>query len=104
MAAHVVFFRAEGLDTNDNPAVGGVRVREVVAIGDTSAALTAQREVVIVYNDESTAILVALGSAPDAAATTSSDATQAGFPVGPNRHSPPLVGPVGSKVSIKALA
>lgn len=104
MAAHVVFLRAEGLNSNNDPAVGGVRVRESVAMSAVSTAVALNGEIVMVYNAEATAIVVAHGSTPDAAAVAETVATTAGFPVPAGAMSQAFALKAGSKISVKTLA
>jgi hypothetical protein len=56
-------------------------------------------------NTETTGILVAFGSTPDAVATTQTSATTAGLGVPAGLESP-LLGPLneGDKISVKAIA
>jgi hypothetical protein len=104
MAAHVIFFSPRGIGSIDAPGVGDVRLREAVTVPGVTTGTAKAGEVVVIANEGGATILVAHGKAPDAAATTSTSNTTAGFPVLKESFSPPFLPAVGSKIDIKALA
>lgn len=101
MAAYVSFFTPAGIGAIEAPGIGNVRLREAVTVPGSTSASCAPDEAVMVYNGESTAIFIAFGTTPDAAATSATLATTAGFPVGPGTMSPPFIAPNGAKFNIK---
>ncbi len=105
MSAAVVFFKPAGIGAIAAPGVGVVRVQETITVPNSTTAAAQEGEAVMVYNGESGAVAVALGTAPDAAATSANgDVTTAGFPVGHSQTSHAFVAKAGQKVSVKAIA
>ncbi len=104
MAAHVIFFSPRGVGSIDAPGVGDVRLREAVTVPGATTGVAKAGEVVMIANEDGATILVAHGKTPDAAATTSTPDTSAGFPVQGGSLSPPFLPAAGSKIDIKALA
>ena len=102
MAAVVSFMRAKsgGADVS---AVGRVRKMEVLTVPSTSTITAESDEVAIVLNTETSAILVAFGSTPDAQATTETSATSAGQAIPVGLTSPALLMTQGDKISVKAI-
>jgi hypothetical protein len=87
-------------------AAGRVRKKESIAIAGTTTITAQAGEMALILNTESTAILVAWGSTPDAQAATETSATSAGvgIPIGWNGWL--LLGPLaeGDKVNAKVVA
>lgn len=104
MSAVVSFLRVA-------PAGGGasaawkIRKKEVLTVPSTSTITATEGEFAIVLNTESTAILVAYGSTPDAQAVTETSATSAGLGIPAGLESA-LLGPLaqGDKVNAKTVA
>jgi len=85
-------------------SVGSVRKKEVVTVPGSTTITAEAGEIALVGNGETTMVLVAWGSTPDAVATSETSATTAGMPVAAGWTSPPLVMNAGDKVNIKAVA
>ena len=102
--AAVVSFITPGTGGAGVSAASRVRKMEVLTVPSTSTISAQAGEVAIVLNTESSAILVAFGSTPDAQAVTETTATSAGqgIPVG---LTSPALGPLalGDKISVKAI-
>jgi hypothetical protein len=86
------------------PAIGSIRAREAVAVAGVSTGVAKAGEILILVNTEASAVLVAIGNAPDAAATAATTATSAGFYLAAGERSLPIVPATGDKVSVKAAA
>ena len=86
-------------------AAGRIRKKEVLSVPSTSTITANAGEFAIVLNTETTGILVAFGSTPDAVATTETSATSAGLGI-PSGLDSALLGPLaqGDKISVKAIA
>jgi len=104
MSAVVCFVRP-GSAGGGGTAAWKIRKKEVISVPATSTITAEAGEFAIVLNTETTAILVASGSTPDAQATTETAATTAGIGV-PAGLDSPLLGPLvrGDKVSAKTVA
>ncbi|WP_316176162.1 hypothetical protein [Bradyrhizobium sp. SZCCHNRI1073] len=104
MAAVVCFLRP-GTASGGGTAANNVRKKEVLTVPSTSTITAEAGEYAIVLNTETSAILVAWGSTPDAQAITQTSATMAGLGV-PSGLESPLLGPLatGDKVSAKTVA
>lgn len=99
MAVYVSFFKPKGLGSVHSPAIGAVRVRESVAAGATSTAAAADGEYLWAMNNESTTVLVATGSAPNASATAATTATTAGVAIAAGQALPFAVN-TGDKIAV----
>lgn len=86
-------------------AAGRIRKKEVLTVPSTSTITAEAGEFAIVLNTETTAILIAFGSTPDAQATAESAVTSAGLGV-PSGLDSALIGPMaaGDKVNAKTVA
>src|SRR4051794_27333473 len=86
-------------------AAGRIRKKEVLTVPSSSTITAEAGEYAIVLNTETTGILVAFGSTPDAQATSESSVTSAGLGV-PAGLDSALLGPLaaGDKVSAKTVA
>lgn len=86
-------------------AAGRIRKKEVISVPATSTITAEAGEFAIVLNTETTGILVAFGSTPDAQATSESSVTSAGIGI-PAGLDGPLLGPLaaGDKVNAKTVA
>jgi hypothetical protein len=105
MAAYVIFFTPKGIGpTVHAPGVGLARVREAVTVPGTTEAKALEGEVVMVFNGDDAVALVALGSTPDASATSATTATTAGLPIPAGQMSEVLIPNEGDAVNVKALA
>lgn len=104
MAATVCFLTAVSAGGGAS-AAGAIRKKEVLTVPDTTTITANAGEYAIVLNTESTAVLVAYGSTPDAQAVTSTSATTAGIGV-PAGLDSALLGPLaqGAKVNVKTVA
>jgi hypothetical protein len=85
-------------------AVSTVRKKEVVTIGNSTTITALPGEVGWVYNGETSGILVAWGSSPDAQATTATSATTAGFAVPAGMCGPIMILASGDTVNVKTIA
>lgn len=83
--------------------IGSARVRETVALGGVSVNAALDGELCFVLSTETDAVLIAHGSAPDASATTRTNATCAGMPI-PAGALLPLEVFTGDKISVEAIA
>lgn len=103
MTVYVAFFTPAALGSPHVTSMRGARVSETVAASATSTGSAADGECVYVANDGAASVYVAIGSAPDATATTSTSATSArvallpGLTIG-------LVAKSGDKISIAAVS
>jgi hypothetical protein len=104
MAATVCFLTAVSAGGGAT-AAGAIRKKEVLTVPSTSTITANAGEFAIVLNTESTGILVAYGSTPDAVAVTSTSATTAGLGI-PAGLDSALLGPLaqGDKINVKAIA
>jgi hypothetical protein len=82
-----------------------IRKKEVLTVPSTSTITANAGEFAIVLNTETTGILVAYGSTPDAQAATETPATSAGLGVAAGLDSA-LLGPLntGDKIDVKTIA
>lgn len=101
----VVCFVTPGTAGGGGTAAWRIRKKEVLTVPSTSTITADAGEFAIVLNTETSGILVAYGSTPDAVATTETAATSAGLGV-PAGLDSALLGPLaeGDKVSAKAIA
>lgn len=104
MTVKVTFFTPKGIGSVNAPGVGRVRSSETVALSAASAAAAQEGEVALVFNGETSAILFAHGTVPDAAATTESDVTSAGMAIPAGQMSLPIVLAEDAKISVKAMS
>ena len=77
MSAVVCFLRP-GSAGGGGTAAWKIRKKEVLTVPNTSTITADAGEFAIVLNTETTGILIAFGSTPDAVATTETTATSAG--------------------------
>lgn len=103
MTVVVSFVRPYAVGSVNAPGVGEVRIRENITIPGTTTATLQDGEFAIVMNGEADPVAAALGTTPDAAATASTAATQAGVGIGAGA-SLTFGGKPGDKVNVKALA
>jgi hypothetical protein len=104
MSVIVTFCKAKGIrGSAQNPAVAEARVRETLALNNSTTATITDGEIVLVGNNESAMILAAFGSTPDAAATAETAQTSAGVPIGAGQVMA-LRPPAGTKINVKALS
>jgi stage V sporulation protein SpoVS len=103
MSAVVCFVKAVS-GGGGSAAAGVVRKKEVLTVPSTSTITAQAGEFAIVLNTETTAILVAYGSTPDAQAATATTATTAGLGI-PSGLDSALLGPLaeGAKVDVKVV-
>ena len=101
----VVCFVTPGTAGGGGTAAWRIRKKEVLTVPSTSTITAQAGEFAIVLNTETSGILVAYGSTPDAVATTETSATSAGLGV-PAGLDSALLGPLaeGDKISAKAIA
>lgn len=104
MSAVVCFVKAVSGGAG-TAAAGRIRKKEVISVPSTSTITAEAGEFAIVMNTETSAILVAYGSTPDAQATTETAATSAGLGI-PAGLDSALLGPLaaGDKVNVKTVA
>lgn len=67
---------------------GRARRRETIAVGSATTGAARDGEIAIVTNMEEGAVLVALGTSPNATAATETAATTAGVAVAPGQMAP----------------
>ena len=86
-------------------AAGTIRKKEVLTVPSSTTITANAGEYAIVLNTETTGVLVAFGSTPDAVAVTATTATTAGLGI-PAGLDSALLGPLaqGDKVNVKAIA
>lgn len=80
------------------------RVRETLAINDTTAAVAEDGEMVLIENGETTPVFVAWGSTPDASAAASTTSTSAGITIPPGAYAFPIEMHIGDKINVKAAS
>jgi hypothetical protein len=104
MSAVVCFVKAASAGAGA-AAAGRIRKKEVLTVPSTSTITANRGEFAIILNTETTGILAAFGSTPDAVATTETSATSAGIGI-PSGLESALLGPLaqGDKISVKAIA
>lgn len=104
MSAVVCFVKAVSAGAGA-AAAGSIRKKEVLTVPSTSTITANAGEFAIVLNTETTGILVAYGSTPDAQAVTETTLTTAGMGV-PSGLESALLGPLaqGAKVDVKTIA
>lgn len=104
MSAVVCFIRVASAGGGAS-AAWKVRKKEVLSVPSTSTITATSGEFAIILNTETSGILAAYGSIPDAVATTETAATSAGIGVASGLESA-LLGPLaeGDKISVKAIA
>lgn len=104
MAVVVNFVRCRGIEgAYAAPIISEVRIREDITVPGTTTNSIQDGEVIMVVNNESNAVAVAVGTAPNADAIESSAATSAGFAIN-SRDSFAFYPPGGAKVNVKAVA
>lgn len=103
MSVHVVFFVPESIGADGAPGIGNIRAREVVSVPGVTETEVRQNEIVIVYNDGSTPILVAHGHDPDAEQLVSNADSSAGLPLSAGKETPPIVAQIGAAIAVAAL-
>jgi hypothetical protein len=84
-------------------SVGRVVARAAITIPGSTTRRVQPGELVVVTNGESSAVAVAWGSTPDAAATDETSVTSAGLAIPSEQVSPPLDIPPLSLINVKAL-
>lgn len=104
MSAVVCFVKAVSGGAG-TAAAGRIRKKEVISVPSTSTITAEAGEFAIVMNTETSAILAAYGSTPDAQATSDTAATSAGLGI-PAGLDSALLGPLalGDKVNVKTVA
>lgn len=102
MAVKVSFVRPAGIGSVDAPGIGACRVCETLTVPGATTAAAQDGEIAVIVSTESSAVVVAHGSTPDAAATAQTSATSAGYAVPPSQIVP-IVLRAGDKISIKAF-
>ena len=82
-----------------------VRKMEIVTLGNATTITAESGEIAWVYNGETSGILVAYGSTPNAQATTATALTTAGLAI-PAGMVGPILGPLasGDTLSVKTIA
>lgn len=103
MSAVVCFVRAVSGGAGA-ATVGKIRKKEVLTVPSTSTITAEAGEVALILNTETTGILVAFGSTPDAQATTQTTATSAGMGVAAGLEGSPMALASGDKIDVKTIA
>jgi len=104
MSVVVSFLTPKGVGSVSSPGIGDVRVRETLALNGTTTAAANEGEVVIIGNTETSMVFAAFGTTPNAAASASTSATSAGFPIGAGQVTGAILLKKGDKVNVKALS
>jgi hypothetical protein len=101
----IVSFLTVGSAGGGASAAVAIRKKEVLTVPSTSTITANAGEFAIVLNTETSGILAAYGSTPDAVAVTSTSATTAGLGIPAGLQSA-LLGPLaaGDKINVKAIA
>lgn len=102
MTCRVMFMAHSGIG-GSSAGVGPVRISESVAVNGTTTASAQDNEVVLIYNGEATGVMVAWGSTPDGATTTSTSASTAALVIPAGQMSEAIVPGAGAKFSVKTL-
>jgi hypothetical protein len=97
MAVVVSFVRVSGIG-----AIATCRVMEKITVPGTTTATCQEGETVLCGSSESSMVLVAHGSTPDAQATAETAATSAGYPLLTGGLTP-IRPRTGDKINIKAV-
>lgn len=84
-------------------AIGRVRARENLSVGDTTTNTVQEGEMVVIGNAETSMVAIAWGSSPDADATAESETTSAGVTIPAGGQSYPLEPRTGGKINVKAV-
>ena len=104
MTVVVCFVTPRGIGSANAPGIGDVRVREDITVPGSTTAVAEEDEVVIIGNGETSMVVAAFGRTPDAATTTETSASSAGFPVAAGSVTGGIVVREGDKINIKAIA
>lgn len=102
MPVKVSFMRPGTMGSVNAVAIGTCRVCETITVPGTTTATALPGEIAYLVNTEAAAVVVANGTAPDAAATAATAATSEGFGVSVG-NDVALVLNGGDKVNIKAF-
>lgn len=102
MTITVSFVRPSELTSYPGIGINQVRKMETLAVGGTTTTVAEDGEFIVIGNDESSMIRAAIGTAPDADATSENGTvTTAGYPIGAGQVSDPFVGLAGAKVNVE---
>ena len=102
MAVTVSFVRPGNLVSYPGIGIGQVRKMEVLSVSGTTTTTAEDGEFIVIGNDESSMIRAAIGTTPDADATSENGAvTTAGYPIGTGQVSDPFVAFAGAKVNVE---
>ena len=103
MTVIVSFATTKGIGSVTAPGIGSVRSREDLTAPASTTGVAHDGEIAIVANGEASMVAVAFGITPDAAATSSTGATTAGFGVAAGSV---VMIPVkaGDKINVKAIS
>lgn len=104
MSVVVSFIKPKGVGALGAPGIGSCRAKEVLSLTGTSTGASQEGEVIIVANNETTMILMAFGSVPDAQATAETTKTSAGIPIPAGQVGVTIAAPIGSKINVKTVA
>jgi hypothetical protein len=83
-------------------AFGQFRVSETIAVGATTTIVAQAGEIAVLLSTEASAVNAAHGPVPDAAATTATSATSAGYGLPPGTPYPVAL-QAGDKISVKVF-
>jgi hypothetical protein len=103
MAVKVCFMRAVSVGEGKGLGYGSCRASETVAVPGTTTGAALAGEYVLVLSTETAAVLMAVGSAPNAAAVAETAATSAAMPLPPLTEKPVVVS-AGDKLAFAAFA
>ena len=102
MPVKVSFMRPGPMGSVNAVAIGACRICETITVPGSTTASAQEGEIVLLVSSESTAVVVAHGTTPDAAATAQTAATSAGYGLSSDSYMPVAV-KTGDKISIKAF-
>lgn len=103
MPAVISFISTDGASSINVQLISDVRVTESKAIPGTTTAAAVGREAALIVNTEASAIMVAWGTTPDAAALAKTALTTAGVCI-PSGQSIVVALPIGAKINAKVAS
>lgn len=101
MAVIVTLTRPGGLGSISAVGMGRARAMEVVSVPGTTTISLQEGEMAVLMSTETDVVLAAIGSTPDAQATTATGVTSAGFAIAPGIPYPVAL-QAGDKLNFKA--
>lgn len=102
MPVKVSFMRPGYIGSLSAFGVGDCRICETVTVPGSTTATLQDGEIAVLVSTEASEVVVAHGTAPDAAATAMTSTTSAGYAMGA-REGLLVAGKAGDKINIKAF-